>query len=306
VRCRADGGTVPGMDRARTTAPAPRDGWPGEPDRRALAAMANASRRARRSADGVVPPSEESVTDGIDETGSRKLVARTTSAGRRQHVVRQSTASPPTASPSSPMAPPPLPPPPMPPPVRRAGRRSLGRPRGRTDFASRWGLDDHRTRALLAAALGAVVVLAAVGIGLGVGLRSPANPASSRLGAAHRPSASHRGTAGGSGSNASATSPPSTAPAPAAAPATPGGPRIASVSPDAGAAGQTVVVDGSGLFSSDGQVDAYFNGSAAGTSCTSQTSCTVTVPDLGSGPATVNLTVVTASGRSNALRFSYR
>ncbi|MDA8310060.1 MAG: IPT/TIG domain-containing protein [Actinomycetota bacterium] len=101
--------------------------------------------------------------------------------------------------------------------------------------------------------------------------------------------------------------PPSSTTEPASpAPAAPGaGPRIVSVSPASGAAGRTVLVDGSGLFSSNGLVVARFGASTAPTSCNSESSCTVTVPDLGSRPSTVPLTILTEGGTSNSLSFSY-
>jgi hypothetical protein len=92
---------------------------------------------------------------------------------------------------------------------------------------------------------------------------------------------------------------------PTTQPTTTGGPRLSSVTPDSGGPGETVVVDGSGLFSANGQVVAYFGGQAAPTSCVSQTSCTVTIPDLGASPSTVPLTMTTDQGRSNALTFTY-
>ncbi|HVC15466.1 MAG TPA: IPT/TIG domain-containing protein [Acidimicrobiales bacterium] len=167
-----------------------------------------------------------------------------------------------------------------------------------------------------------ILVIAGAGIALGLALRSPTRPATSRSGAA-RPTTSQRGTAGqrskdngttrapGGSSAPSITSPPTasssptTTPPPPPAPAPTGAPRLTSAYPSGGHAGQTVVVDGSGLFSSNGHVVAYFGGAAAPTSCSSQTSCTVTVPDLGSGRAPVRLTIVTATGRSNPLTFSY-
>jgi IPT/TIG domain len=82
--------------------------------------------------------------------------------------------------------------------------------------------------------------------------------------------------------------------------------RLASASPASGAPGQSVAVRGTGLFSSNGQILAYFDGRDAPTSCATQTSCTVIVPDLGTVPSTVYLTVVTSSGRSNALSFAYK
>ncbi len=105
---------------------------------------------------------------------------------------------------------------------------------------------------------------------------------------------------------------PSTTTAPVAsapvttAPPTPGGaPQISSLSPSQGAAGQTVVISGTNLISADGQILARFNGSATQTRCPTQTSCTVTVPDMGSPASGVPVTVTTAAGTSNALTFQY-
>ena len=66
-----------------------------------------------------------------------------------------------------------------------------------------------------------------------------------------------------------------------------------------------MVLRGSGFYSPDGQVTAYFGAAPAPTSCTNQTTCAVTVPDLGPAPAIVILTVVTASGTSNGEPFDY-
>jgi hypothetical protein len=86
----------------------------------------------------------------------------------------------------------------------------------------------------------------------------------------------------------------------------PGGPpQITSLSGSSGPAGTTVVLHGTGFYSPDGQVTAYFGAAPAPTSCTNQTTCAVTVPDLGPAPATVTLTVVTSSGTSNGEPFDY-
>ncbi len=99
---------------------------------------------------------------------------------------------------------------------------------------------------------------------------------------------------------------PAAAAAPAPAAATPGaGPELSSMTPGHGTAGQTVVVSGTNLISSDGQVLARFNGEAAGTSCSTPTSCTLTVPAIGGARSTVTVTVTTAAGTSNTLTFSY-
>jgi len=82
------------------------------------------------------------------------------------------------------------------------------------------------------------------------------------------------------------------------------GPVITALVPSFGSAGQTITIDGSGLFSADGHVVARFNGQVAPTACPSGNSCTATVPAGSSGSATV--TVSTDSGTSNGLTFTYQ
>ncbi|MGH8979943.1 MAG: IPT/TIG domain-containing protein [Acidimicrobiales bacterium] len=81
---------------------------------------------------------------------------------------------------------------------------------------------------------------------------------------------------------------------------------LSTVAPDAGAAGQTVVATGHGLYSADGIITATVGGETAPTSCSSETSCTITVPDLGPTPKQVTVTITTAAGMSNAVTFRYR
>lgn len=82
------------------------------------------------------------------------------------------------------------------------------------------------------------------------------------------------------------------------------GPTITSLTPSTGSSGQTVTIGGSGLFSSNGQILAYFGTEVAPTACPTVSSCTVTVPPGSPGPETV--TVVTDRGTSNGLTFTYR
>lgn len=113
---------------------------------------------------------------------------------------------------------------------------------------------------------------------------------------------------------ASAPSPGTTASAPSPRTTTSGtvsggsasAPVVSSVSPAAGAAGQTVVVTGSGFYSTNGQITAEFGGQAAPISCPAQTSCTLTVPDLGSAPRHVTLTILSTGGASNGVAFTYQ
>ncbi len=286
--------------------------------------MANAARRAQLLTNGsLVEPDKrvdqgervdrgkrvdqgKRVDRGNDDTGERRLVARAT-LGRRDP---SATAPPARRSQSSrgtggPMAPD----------VDRAApaawqtrRRSPSSP---------------RMRKMLVAAVIVAAVVAGAGIALGMALRSPTKTAATGAGAnRHSSSTPQHGTvpraapSGSSGKSlhttagatgvAPATTVPATTVPPTTVPtASAGVPKLSSASPSAGAAGQTVVISGSGLYSSTGQVVAYFGGSSAPTSCSSQTSCTVTVPDLGTSPSTVPLTIVTTQGRSNALTFAY-
>ena len=295
--------------------------------------MANAARRAQLLTNGsLVEPDKrvdqgervdrgKRVDRGNDDTGERRLVARAT-LGRRDP---SATAPPARRSQSSrgtggPMAPD----------VDRAApaawqtrRRSPSSP---------------RMRKMLVAAVIVAAVVAGAGIALGMALRSPTKTAATGAGAnRHSSSTPQHGTvpraapSGSSGKSLHTTAgatgvapattvpattvppttvPPTTVPATTVPPTTvptasAGVPKLSSASPSAGAAGQTVVISGSGLYSSTGQVVAYFGGSSAPTSCSSQTSCTVTVPDLGTSPSTVPLTIVTTQGRSNALTFAY-
>ncbi len=258
---------------------------------------------------GRTRPAADPTSASSSDVGERRLVARSTTARRATTPGRSAKLSPGAAK--------------LDPGAGGVGRSRIGTAHsvGVAEWLSGRRLDDRRTRTFLVAA--SVGVLLAVGIALAFGLRSPGR---AQLGAARRPSATRhapsstpRPGGGGAtsaprkhahrrraGASTKTTPTPATPPSTQAAPATPGGPTLASASPSGGGPGQTVVISGAGLFSSDGEVVAYFGGSAAPTSCASQSSCTVTVPDLGGGPSSVELTVVTASGRSNALKFSYR
>lgn len=66
-----------------------------------------------------------------------------------------------------------------------------------------------------------------------------------------------------------------------------------------------VTVSGSGFFSSTGIITAYVGGAPASTSCSSQTTCTVTIPSLGRAHPTT-LLITTSSGSSNSVPFNYR
>ncbi|HTX62330.1 MAG TPA: IPT/TIG domain-containing protein [Acidimicrobiales bacterium] len=296
------------MDRASPALPERRERRLGEPDRRALAAMESAANRARQSGD------DAGWTDGSEETGARRLVARTTTSGRSSHAPNVAH-TPPRREPE----------------IRRT---TVTFPRGDVDGPGRrtsratWGLerggpDNRRLRRALVIATIGILGLAVIGLAVGLALRSQPSTSSKnpsgttqvgRTGAGSHPAAtghttgSTSGTKSGSSGSAPHTAPqsPTSTPSTTASPAPRGGPSLASASPDAGAPGDTVVVHGSGLFSSNGRVIAYFDGADAPTSCPSQTTCRVIVPDLGPRSSTLHLTIVTSSGRTNALTFAYR
>ncbi|MGP0032171.1 MAG: IPT/TIG domain-containing protein [Acidimicrobiales bacterium] len=115
---------------------------------------------------------------------------------------------------------------------------------------------------------------------------------------AHSEAASSRG----------AHTPPSTKPSvPAPPPPTAAGgtPVLSSLSPAAGGAGQTVTISGSGFLSANGQIVASFGGQVAPTDCPDQTTCVVSVPDMGGLSSAVPVTVTTDTGTSNTLTFDY-
>lgn len=190
----------------------------------------------------------------------------------------------------------------------------------------------RRPALVVATTIVAIAVVVAGGIAAGLTLSSgsttrPLAPPhrstrSSRAVPAHSATRSKAGsTTSTSGVSAASTAPTtatttaatksSTTTVPASAPTAPaaagsvGAPQVASASPVSGAAGQTVTVTGSGFYSANGQVTAYFGGAPAPTSCPSQSSCTVTVPDLGVAHSTT-VTIVTSSGTSNAVGFDYK
>ena len=145
---------------------------------------------------------------------------------------------------------------------------------------------DRFWRAWLFALTLVVVALAAATVTLGV-IRHHGSPAPPQASPPVRP-------AGRAGSGTTTTS---------SIPSGPG-PTITALDPSTGSAGQSVTIEGSGLFSADGQVAAYFNGQVVPTTCPSQTSCTATVPAGAPGPETV--TVSTDAGTSNGLTFTYQ
>lgn len=167
-----------------------------------------------------------------------------------------------------------------------------------------------------------VAILLAGGLAAGLSLSgsTPSSPARSGAGAASSagsPGPGHGGSntdAAPSGKSGSVSHPKkgattsgssvTTAPTRTGSAGAGGSPHLQSVKPAAGAPGQAVTLTGSDLYSASGEITAYIGGAAAPTSCSSQTSCTVTVPDLGR-PHRTTVVIETASGSSNTVAFDY-
>jgi hypothetical protein len=109
------------------------------------------------------------------------------------------------------------------------------------------------------------------------------------------PAAAHHGSAAPNGAPRHRTH--ATTPAPSGS-----RPEITSITPDRGAAGQVVTVIGVNLFSPDGNVQVFFGGAGAATSCSTATTCQATVPTA--APGKVRVTVVTQAGTSNSVTFT--
>jgi hypothetical protein len=82
-------------------------------------------------------------------------------------------------------------------------------------------------------------------------------------------------------------------------------PLLSSLSPSTGASGQQVTVSGTDFRSADGEIVAHFGGQAAATSCPSQTMCLVTVPPLSGSPRFVPVSITTEAGTSRTLTFDH-
>jgi len=80
---------------------------------------------------------------------------------------------------------------------------------------------------------------------------------------------------------------------------------ISALIPSSATAGQAVQIAGSNFLSSNGQIVASFNGQVAPTNCPTQNTCNVTVPPP-TGLPSVQVTINTAGGTSNAVTFTYR
>jgi len=166
---------------------------------------------------------------------------------------------------------------------------------------------ENAIRFAIVAVGAAVVALSAVVVALNItGNSSPGTSSSSfsssSNGATGSPARHSKSTPSTSGVRPSA---PRTASQIPPASSTGGPPVLSSLSPSTGQAGQSVVATGMGFFSSNGDIQAYFGGVEAQTSCPSQSTCTFTVPPAPVSQTSVPVTLTTQAGTSNALIFDY-
>lgn len=241
---------------------------PGAPSQRALGAMESAVRRARERA-GLATASGP-----IQEDTQPVSVA----------ALNEDPPTPPVPSWSRP----------------QPARSEPPNAPARTDESAR----REHWLAISVAAVAALVLIAGIALAVssGGGGEQGAPPSAAVTTAHSGAPAAARHPVQGRHTGRSGRAPTTTSTAP---PATPGGPPVlASLSPDSGAAGESIQVTGSNLLSSSGQIVASFNGQVAPTSCPSSNTCTVTVPPM-SGSSSARVTITTASGTSNAVTFTY-
>jgi hypothetical protein len=81
---------------------------------------------------------------------------------------------------------------------------------------------------------------------------------------------------------------------------------ISSISPNVGVTGQRIVVRGTNIMSTNGQIVARFGTKIAPTDCTTANQCLVTVPPAPSRNHTVAVRLEVGTGHSNAVTFRYR
>jgi len=151
---------------------------------------------------------------------------------------------------------------------------------------------------LRAAVVLVAAVVVAAGIALGVAQATRHNgPITS---ASHTPSSTHPPIA-----HAIHRPQGHTTPTTGAAVTSGGAPVLSHLSPASGSPGTQIQVSGSNFLSADGLIVGHFGGQIAPTSCPSESTCTLTVPDLPGGPRAADVTITTESGTSNALTFRY-
>lgn len=288
MHSRGTGGQeIPPDDAGR---PGERSGVP-EPTDQALAAMANATRRAREVTGGVpLRPSTERASGR--HVAQRPVFRRHAIGGRPLVGSGAAWESTDVAGGATTR-----------PPRHRLRRSRLARSVG------------------TGVALGLVIAGLIAALNLAVG--SGSHPTATVRTSSHRPANSHPPTtvstppptASPSSTTPvtqTTTAPPRTtvttaAPAPPPLPraTSPAAPQLSAISPDGGGPGQLVTITGANLISSNGIVVASFNGELTRTVCPVTTACSVVVPNLGPAPGRAVVVVTTAQGTSNGLAFSY-
>ncbi len=83
-----------------------------------------------------------------------------------------------------------------------------------------------------------------------------------------------------------------------------GPPVLTNLQPSTGTIGQPAIVSGSGFLSPSGQISATVGGQTASVSCPDQTTCTVTIPPQIGTATAVPVVIVTDGGSSNPLTFT--
>jgi hypothetical protein len=123
---------------------------------------------------------------------------------------------------------------------------------------------------------------------------------------AEAPATTYRGTGSARSSvQHQATAAPAQAPVSQEDTSVGGSPRLVSVTPSGGGAGQVVKITGVDLYSQDGVVQGSLGGAPAPTRCPSETMCLLTLPTGLGAPQRLSLVVTTQAGASNPLPFSY-
>jgi hypothetical protein len=271
---------------------------------RALDAMAKAARRARLA--------EQGPTTAVDERTDPNVDRHAGTAGHRD--LNEDDAPTPVERPAARS-------------LRNGAEPSMASPAANLRSPRRRvpprGVEDVLRVCVLVTA-GLVVVLGALAFGFGLSGDRDASPAAThavvvprsnspevkRSGASQKNSAGKVGVAqqdsGRSGGPTSSVTGPATATPPAPNPSPPGpSPVLSAVTPDAGDAGQVVMVNGSNLFSPDENIQASFGGQPADISCPSQALCMMTVPLLAASAGTISITVTTEAGTSDVIPFTY-
>ncbi len=270
---------------------------------RALDAMAKAARRARLAEQGATTAvgTEPHLAGRAGTAGHGDLNEDDAPTPMERPVARsvRTGAEPPIASPAADLRPP---------------RRRVP-PKGFEDVL----------RVCVLVTAGLVVVLGALALGFGLSGGRDASPTPTHAVVATRSnspevkrsgakspksSAGKVGVAqqnsGRSGAPTSSVTGPATGTPSAPNPSASGpSPVLNAVTPDAGDAGQVVMVNGSNLFSPDRNIQASFGGQPADISCPTQASCMMTVPLLAAPAGTISITVTTEAGTSDAIPFTY-